>query len=213
MTQLYIIRHGQNDWAYTKLAGRTRGVHLNDAGKAEADALVERLAPVKLKAIYASPLERTMETAKPLARAKGLKIIKNRDIVEVDYGDWQGITYKQMRRKKDWNMVQSTPSMARFPNGESIREAQARVVRGVERIVATHPKDNVALFTHADLVKLIIAYFVGMPLDMYQRLHVTPASISVLAMNRFGTRLLRWNDTGPFQPERKQKRKNRKKPK
>jgi probable phosphoglycerate mutase len=202
MTQLFIIRHGQNDWAYTKLAGRTPGVHLNAAGQAEAQALVERLTPVKFKAIYSSPLERTLETAQPLARAKGLEIIKTDDIIEVDYGDWQGKTYKQLGKKKDWAVVQFAPGLARFPNGESMREAQARVVQAVERIVAAHPKEVIALFTHADLIKMIIAYFIGLPLDMFQRLHVAPASISILSMQRFGARLVRFNDTGPFREER-----------
>lgn len=209
MTQLFVIRHGQNDWAYTKLAGRTPGVHLNAAGKAEAEALVERLAPVKFKAIYCSPLERTLETAQPLAHSKGLEIIKTKEIVEVDYGDWQGKSYKQLGKKKEWAVVQFAPGVARFPNGESIHEAQARAVGAVERIVAAHPKDNVALFTHADLVKMLIAYFIGLPLDMFQRLHVAPASISVLSMQRFGARLVRFNDTGPFKEE-KPRRKSKK---
>jgi probable phosphoglycerate mutase len=199
MTQVFLIRHGHNDWADKKLAGWTPGVHLNEMGRQQATALVERLLPVQFEAIFSSPLERTLETAAPLARARGLKITRLRDIGEVDYGDWQGRSLKQLAKKKEWAVVQAAPSMMRFPNGESLREMQSRAVAAVERVVAAHPKGNVALFSHGDVIKAIVAHFIGMPLDAFQRLIVAPASVSVLGMGRFGARLLRLNDTGPFQ--------------
>jgi len=200
MTQLFLIRHGLNDWADKKLAGWTPGVHLNDAGRRQAEALIERLAPIDLEAIYSSPLERALETAVPLARARGLKVIRMRDLGEVRYGDWQGKSLGQLKKRKEWAIVQMAPSVMRFPNGESLREMQNRAVAGIERIVAAHPKGNVAAFSHGDVIKAIVAHFVGMPLDSFQRLIVAPASVTVLGMGRFGARLLRLNDTGPFTP-------------
>ena len=207
MTQLFLVRHGNTDWADKKLAGWTPGVHLNETGAKQAEALVERLAPIRFDAIYSSPLERTIETAAPLARARGLKVIKLFDIGEVRYGDWQGKSLSQLSKKKEWATVQLAPSMMRFPNGESIREMQSRAVAGIERIAAAHPKGTVALFSHADVIKAIVAHLIGMPLDTFQRLSIAPASVTVMVLGRFGARLLRLNDTGPFQPPSKDGRK------
>lgn len=207
MTLIFLIRHGHNDWADKKLAGWTPGVHLNPNGRKQAEALVERLESIPFEAVYSSPLERTLETAAPLARARGLKVNRQRDVGEVDYGDWQGKSLKQLSKKKEWTVVQVAPSMMRFPNGESLREMQNRAVAGVERIAAQHPKGTVAIFSHGDVIKAIVAHFIGMPLDAFQRLMIAPASVTVLSMGRFGARLLRLNDTGPFQPPSKNGRK------
>lgn len=207
MTLIFLIRHGHNDWADKKLAGWTPGVHLNSNGQKQAEALVERLESIPFEAVYSSPLERTLETAAPLARARGLKVNRQRDVGEVDYGDWQGKSLKQLSKKKEWTVVQVAPSMMRFPNGESLREMQNRAVAGVERIAAQHPKGTVAIFSHGDVIKAIVAHFIGMPLDAFQRLMIAPASVTVLSMGRFGARLLRLNDTGPFQPPSKNGRK------
>jgi len=199
MTQIFLIRHGQNDWADKRLAGWTPGVHLNATGKQQAEALVERLAPIKFHAIYSSPLERTLETAAPLAQARQLKVNRLRDLGEVDYGDWQGKTLKHLSKKKEWAIVQIAPSAMRFPNGESLREMQSRAIAGIERIATEHPKSTVAVFSHGDVIKAIVAHFIGMPLDTFQRLMIAPASVTILGMGRYGARLLRLNDTGPFQ--------------
>ncbi len=207
MTHVFLIRHAHNDWADKKLAGWTPGVRLNAIGTKQAEALVERLAPIQFDAIYSSPLERALETAAPLARARGLKVIALRDIGEVKYGDWQGKSLKQLARKKEWITVRLAPSLMRFPNGESLREMQSRAVASVERIAAAHPKGTVALFSHGDVIKAIVAHFIGMPLDTFQRLTIAPASVTVLGLGRFGAQLLRLNDTGPFQPPSKNGRK------
>lgn len=207
MTHLFLIRHGHNDWADKKLAGWIPGVHLDDTGQQQAQALVERLAPIKFDAIYSSPLERALETAEPLARARGLKVIKLPSIGEVRYGDWQGKAIRQLARKKEWAVVQHAPSMVRFPNGESLREMQARAIDAIERVGQTHPKGTVVLFSHGDVIKAIVAHLIGLPLDMFQRLMIAPASVTVLSLSRFGARLVRLNDTGPFQAPPKPLRK------
>jgi len=201
MTTLILIRHGHNDWADKKLAGWLPDVHLNELGRKQAQDLVERLKPIEIAAIYASPLDRTVETAQPLARARGLKINKVPHLGEVKYGDWQGQSLKVLAQKKEWKHVQAAPSTFTFPNGESFRELQNRAVAAVEKIAAAHADDTVALFSHGDVIKVIVAYYAGIALDNFQRIAVSPASISVITVGAFGARLGRLNDTGPLQPQ------------
>lgn len=198
MTLLFLVRHGHHDWLDKKLAGRTPEVHLSVAGRKQAEALVERLAPVPFEAVYSSPLERTMETASPLALARGLEIQPLAELCEVDYGCWQGMSLGRLYKKKEWTAVRFSPSAVRFPGGESLREMQNRAAGAVERMALAYPQGTVAGFSHGDVIKAIVAHFVGMPLDMFQRLVVAPASITVLSMGELGARLLRMNDTGPF---------------
>lgn len=208
MTQVFLIRHGQNDWADKKLAGWTPDVHLNEAGQKQAESLVERLAHVRFDAIFSSPLERTIETAAPLAQARGLVVERMRELGEVDFGEWQGESLKILAKKKEWVIVRIAPSAMRFPSGESLREMQSRAVSSIERIAAAHPKGTVAVFSHGDVIKAIVAHFVGMPLDMFQRLMIAPASVTVLSVGKFGGVLLRLNDTGPFLPPSRPSRKS-----
>ena len=198
MTRLLLIRHGHNDWADKKLAGRLPGVHLNDHGLKQAQELIERLAPLKIEAIYSSPLERAVETAQPLAKARGLRIFRMQGLLEVNYGDWTGRSLKVLSQKKDWRIVQIAPSAFRFPGGESLRETQHRAVATVEKIALAHPKETVALFSHGDVIKSIVAHFSGIALDNFQRIGISPASVSVIDLGPFGARINRLNDTGPF---------------
>ena len=136
MTTLILIRHGHTDWADKKLAGWLPDVHLNDLGRKQAEELPERLAAIEIAAIYSSPLERTLETAQPLAKARSLRIHKVNDLGEVKFGDWQGQTLKVLSNKKEWKIVQAAPSAFQFPGGESFRETQSRAVGAIEKIVA-----------------------------------------------------------------------------
>ena len=197
MTTIYLIRHGENEFVkQNKLAGWLPGVHLNEAGLAQARSLAQRMQNVKLNAVYASPLERTMQTAEPLAQAQGLDIQVHEGLGEMRIGSWQGQDLKALRRRKLWPVIQQTPSLARFPGGESFSEAQARVVDALEDFRQKHPgkKDAFVCVTHADVIKMAIAYYLGMPLDMFQRLAVAPASISSLHFDRRPT-LFSLNDT------------------
>ncbi len=195
MTTFYLIRHGENDLLGKRLPGWMPGVHLNERGRAQAQALARSLTEVSIAAVYTSPLERTVETAEPLARLKGLEIMTRPALGEVRPGRWQGQSLASLRRRKLWPVIQFTPSLARFPEGESFSEAQARVAVEMEEIRRRHAKDVVACFSHADIIKLAVAHFIGMPLDMFQRLSVAPASITVIAISDNHARLLRLNDT------------------
>lgn len=198
MTTLLLIRHAENDYVKKgRLAGWTPGVHLNDNGRQQAEAIVDRLKSVKLDAIYSSPLERAMETAAPLARARRLPIVKRPDLGEVQYGQWTGKSLKVLNRTRLWPVVQNRPSLMRFPEGESFLEVQLRATRELQRLCALHPKGAIAAVSHADVIKLAVAHFLGMHLDLFQRLHVHPASVTVLHVDERHAVLVKLNDTGP----------------
>ena len=209
MTVVLLVRHGETDAAGKRLTGWSRGVHLNARGREEALALVERLEGIQLDAIYTSPLERCRETAAPLARRRGLSITPRRGLLEVDYGEWTGRTISQLRRTRLWRVVQRSPSTVRFPDGESLLEVQARAVAELDEIAAEHPKATVAVVTHADVIKLLIAHLVGMHADHLQRLVVDPASVTVVAMNDGLARVVKMNDTGGLEALRPRTRARR----
>jgi probable phosphoglycerate mutase len=196
MTTLLLVRHGHTDTAGKRLTGWQRGIHLNERGRRQAETLVGRLEGVRIGALYSSPLERCRETAAPLARARSMPVRVRRGLLEVDYGEWSGRSLSQLRRTKLWRTVQHAPSSMTFPGGESLLGVQARAVAELGRIAAEHPRDVVAVFTHADVVRLALTHYAGMHLDELQRLVVDPASISVVALGAGVPRLVKVNDTG-----------------
>lgn len=196
MTTILLIRHATNDSVKAgNLAGRAKGVHLNDDGRAQAAALGERLAPAPLAQLYASPLERTMETAAEIARHHPqLKVVTHAEIGEVHYGDWQGKAISELQRRKMWDVVQEYPSRARFPNGETMHGVQVRIVNAIEALVRKHPNEMIALVFHADLIKMALAHYLGMHLDVFQRIVVSPASISTLQLGHSRPFIVSMND-------------------
>lgn len=207
-TTLLLIRHAVNDWVGKKLAGWTPGVHINGYGQQQAEALSQRLASQKIDAIYSSPLERTVETAEIIARPHGLPVRIVDGIGEVRYGDWTGQSFEEIgKRYADlWRTVQIFPSHARFPNGESIYEMQTRAVQALEAIVQAHPEETVAVVSHADVIKACIAHYLGLHLDLFQRLVISPASLSIVQVYPFGPRVQCVNDTSHVPPEPEEKK-------
>jgi probable phosphomutase (TIGR03848 family) len=198
MTLLYLIRHAENEQLKKgRLVGWKPGVHLNERGIMQAQALGKLLRKANFKAIYASPLERTMETARFIAKAQSLEVVAREGLGEIHFGTWQGYTFKALRRRKLWPVIQKTPSLAKFPKGESISGAQARIVGELDELRARHHQRKAAFacVSHADMIKLAVAHYIGLPLDMYQRLAVEPASITVLAIGESQIKLLSFNDT------------------
>ncbi len=196
MTTLLLIRHGENEYTKTgRLAGWTPGVQLNETGRKQAEQLAARLKDAPIAALYASPLERTLETAEPLARARSLTVQKCEGLGEVRYGRWQGQSLKRLQRQKLWRVVQMNPAAMVFPDGETLRAVQARAVDAVEAIVRAHPKVMVAAFSHGDVIKLLVAHYLGLPLDLFQRLHVGTASVTTLHLGSGSPALIRLNDT------------------
>lgn len=207
MTQILLIRHAVNDvMKAKKLAGRMPGVHLNDEGQQQAASVAERLRDLPIKAIYSSPLERTRETAAPLAAALGVEVITRDGLLEVEYGEWTDRPLEELSKLDVWRIVQIYPSGMRFPGGETMRAMQARVVDELEAIAQEHPRDIVAVFSHADVIKAALAHYLGIHFDLFQRISIDPASVSVVALTPFGPRVVRVNDNGPLklEPEKEQ---------
>lgn len=201
MTLLLLIRHGENDYVKTgKLAGRISGVHLNQRGQDQARALRDALLGTPISAVYASPLERAMETAQPISESHGLNIIQEPDLMDTNVGKWQGRSWKVLRLTKAWQVVQNAPSRFRFPEGESFPETQMRIVNVLERVLQKHnkPQETVAVVFHADPIKLAVAHFLGLPLDHFQRLGCDTGSLTALYVNGSGANLTKLNQRPPF---------------
>lgn len=151
---------------------------MGEEGAAAAQRTADRLAELSVRAVFTSPIERTLETARIVADRHGLQPTVEEGLVEMDFGSWTGRTLKSLRRTKLWGVVQNAPSRARFPEGESFVEAQARAVAAVERIASGAGRGTAVAVSHADVIKLILAYYLGQPLDLFQRLVIHPASAS-----------------------------------
>lgn len=195
MPIVLLIRHGENEYVKKgRLAGRLPGVNLNKDGRKQAKVLAESLVGIPISAVYSSPLERCMGTAKPIAEALGLRLVSRPGLIEIDFGDWQDKKLKGLQRHKLWRVVQGAPSRMRFPNGESFAEAQHRVCQELDALVVQHdPKDVLVCVSHSDVIKLAVAYFIGLPLDLFQRLYIAPASITALNFDEAGNHLLALN--------------------
>jgi probable phosphoglycerate mutase len=195
-----LVRHGETD--YNKkmvIAGRLPGVHLNKKGQHQAEALAEKLSALPIKAIYASPLERTMETAQPLAKALQLEAVPTPGLLETDCGEWQGQSVRKLRRLKIWRSLQGSPSSFCFPGGETVFECQHRMVKVLDDLRRQHsPADMVVCISHSDPIKMLVAHYLGMPLDHFQRLSISTASITVLQISENGSHLVMLNYNPEF---------------
>ena len=196
MATLLLVRHGHTDAAGKRLTGRAAGVHLTEGGQRQAERLVARLDGIRVDAIVSSPLERCRETAAPLAKARGRRVIVRRGWIEVGYGEWTGRSISQLRRTALWRRVMSTPSNVRFPGGESLLEVQARAVDAAFELAAEHPRGMVVVVSHADVIRLLVAQLAGMHADHLQRLSIDPGSITAVSLASGVPRLLTVNDTG-----------------
>ena len=184
-TVVLLVRHGPTPTTGKLLPGQARGLHLSDEGRRQAETLAQRIGRIpRLAAVYASSLERARETAAPIARARGLAVRVDRDLSDLDVGEWTGQSLKRVSRKPEWQLVQRHPSGFRFPGGESFTEMQARVTSALARIVARHPGGIVAVVSHADPIKAAVAHALGTHLDIFQRIAVAPCSITAIAYRR-----------------------------
>ncbi|MCX6511523.1 MAG: histidine phosphatase family protein [Actinobacteria bacterium] len=192
-----LVRHGKTPTTGTTLPGRAPGLHLSEEGLAQAGVAATRIAELKRapKAVYASPLERTRETAAPIAKALGLKVQRHRGLLECDFGTWTGKRLDQLSKKPEWTTVQRWPSGFRFPEGESFAEMASRSFEAVLEIAAAHRGQTVVAVSHADPIKAILANALGTPLDLFQRYVVSPCSISTIVVSSGGCHVLAVNQT------------------
>jgi broad specificity phosphatase PhoE len=184
-TTILLVRHGTNPKVGKGLTGWLPGVSLDDNGRRQAEALASSLSSCSLTAIYASPLERTIETAEPLSREKGIPIVCDPAFGEVRFGDWQGKDFAEIERDPVWRKFNDFRSGTRAPGGELMLETQARMVAGLLRIAAAHPGENVAVFSHADAIKTALCWILGIPLDFHSRLEILPASVTTVVISPF----------------------------
>lgn len=194
---MLFVRHGQTPTTGKKLPGRAPGLHLADKGIAQAQVAGERIAGLnKVAAVYASPMERTQETAAPIAKACKLRVRTHKGLIEADFGKWTGKDLSALRKLPEWTTVQRYPSGFRFPGGESFPEMQTRMTSAVGELVAKHPGETIVAVSHADTIKAAIADAAGTPLDLFQRIVVSPCSISAVMYTHSGPIVLSVNSTG-----------------
>lgn len=182
MTTFFLIRHGSNDYFTHTLVGRKPGVHLNDAGRSEADRLAARLSNEGIQTIFSSPLERCRETAEPLASKIGVKVQTAGELLEVDFGDWTGKTFAELDTLEQWKQWNYFRSGGRAGNGETMIEVQSRIVGLIQRLHREHPNGRIALFSHGDPLRAALIYFLGTSLEFIRRIELSPASTSILEL-------------------------------
>ena len=174
---------------------------MTDEGRRQAESAADGLAHVDFEAVYSSPIDRTMQTARAIAKRHDLPVRSKRGLGEIDYGKWTNRPLKALMKTKLWEQVLRAPSEVRFPDGESVREVQARALAALEGIVEEHPKGKVCCVSHGDVIKLIAAHYLGVHIDLYQRIVIGPASVSVISLARMGPRVIALNNS-PLAPER-----------
>jgi probable phosphoglycerate mutase len=195
-TRLVLARHAVTAQTGPLLSGRAPGIDLSEQGRGQAAALGERLAGLPVEAVYASPIERTTQTAQAVADHHGLAVLPLDGVLEADYGDWTGQKLADLAKTDLWKVVQRSPSRASFPSGESLASMQTRMVTALEAVVADHPGQLVVVVSHADPIKAAIAHYTGVHLDLFQRIVVSPASVTAFAFSGHGVAMLKCNDTG-----------------
>jgi probable phosphomutase (TIGR03848 family) len=193
MTTFYLIRHALNDYVGKALAGWLPGVHLNAEGRAQAARLAKKLAGVGFTHIYSSPLDRALETAEALAQSTGLSVQMREELGEARSGNWTGKTFAELDADPVWRTYNQFRSGTRVPGGELMIETQNRMVGEVIRLRETHPHGKIAVVSHADPIRALLAFFLGMPIDFYQRIEILPASFSILALEEWGPVVSRIN--------------------
>lgn len=181
-TTVLLVRHGLTATTGQVLPGRAPDLHLSDTGLAQAETAAERLSEWRPRpvALYVSPLERTRETAAPIATRLALRAKADRGLLECDFGTWTGQKLATLRKKPQWRQVQHAPSTFRFPEGESFAEMQLRMWSTLERLAAAHRRRTIVVVSHADPIKAALTYAQGVPLDLFQRTVISPCSVSAL---------------------------------
>jgi probable phosphoglycerate mutase len=193
-----LVRHGTTPTTGKMLPGRASGLHLAEKGRHQATVVAERIGAMEKwpTAIYASPLERTRETAAPIASALGLRVRTARGLIEADVGEWTEKSLSKLSKTKEWSTVQRWPTGFRFPGGESFADMSARSMSAILDLVGTHPGETIVAVSHADPIKAIVAAAAGVPLDLMQRLVISPCSVSALLFTSGGPAVLCVNSTG-----------------
>jgi broad specificity phosphatase PhoE len=181
-----------------RITGRQSGWHLNAAGREQAAGLAQKLSRVQIRAVYTSPLERAVETAAPIAESHSLRPRPLDALQEVHFGEWEGMSLDDLEQDPEWRRFNTYRSSVRAPGGELMLETQARMVAQLGCLRKHHPNDTVAIVSHADPLRSVIAYYLGISLDLLLRFEIGLASVSVLETDDWNSRVLCLNQTGAF---------------
>lgn len=193
MTVYHLLRHGEPS-VVGRLYGRLPGVGLSERGRTEIAMQAERLAAENIEAIYASPMQRTRETAVILADRLGLPIHHREDVIEIDYGEWTGLTFDDIRKDERWQLWSRSRGIATIPGGESWRQVQQRVVAALFDLRQAHPEGNVVIVSHGDVIKAALLFALGMPPDFYSRIEIAFAALSTIRLDGAGIRVAGVNE-------------------
>ena len=196
-TLVLLVRHGQTPTTGATLPGRAKGLHLAETGLAQAEAVATRIGVLhNVDAVYASPLERTRETAAPIAKAVGQRVRVDKGLLECEFGEWTGRKLSELNKLPEWQTVQRYPSGFRFPGGESFTEMAQRMVSTLDRLGAAHRGQTIVAVSHADPIKAAVANALGTHLDLFQRIVVSPCSVTAILQTPTGPIVLAVNSTG-----------------
>jgi probable phosphoglycerate mutase len=199
MTIFYLLRHGEHAVQGKICAGRMPGVVLSERGRGEAESAAGRLAGAGIAAIYASPMERTRQTAEIVGRQLSLPVSILDDLAELDFGEWTGLTFDDVRKDPRWPEWATHRSLSCIPGGETMRAVQRRAVEAIMTMRAEHPDDSVVVVSHGDVIRAALVFALGMPLDFYHRIEVATASLSTLRIDANGIRVIAINERVPAQ--------------
>ena len=194
MTKFFLIRHASCSGLGLTLWGRTAGITLDSKGELEAQRLVDRFKDVKLDAIYSSPMERALQTAEPLARSARLEVQVTQALNEIDFGEWTGKTFEELSSDDVWRLFNTRRSVTTIPGGESFLEVQNRIVKELNAIAGRHAEGRVAIVTHADVIRAAVVSFCAIPVDLIDRIEISPCSVSVVAIDEENVTLLTINN-------------------
>jgi probable phosphoglycerate mutase len=200
VTVFHLLRHGEHVLRGRVLAGRTPGVGLSAVGRAEIAAVADRLRAEKIEALYSSPLQRTRETAEILSERLDLPIQYREDVLELDFGEWTGLTFDAVRTDERWQVWRDCRSIATIPGGESMRQVQERTVKALFDLRQTHRDGRVLIVSHGDVIRAALLFALGMPLDFYSRIEVGLASINTIHIDNSGIRVLGVNERPRLEP-------------
>ncbi len=200
MTNFLLIRHAAHDYLGRAIAGRQPRIHLNDFGRQQAEQLATRLSELPIEAIYSSPLERAVETAEPVGRRFGLPIEIAEEFTELDFGEWTNCTFAELKADSQWRAFNSFRSCTAASGGELMCDVQARMLRKISELRGKH--QFVAIFGHGDPIRATIAHLLGVHLDMFQRIEIDPASVSLVELGDDWLRVRLLNASAEGEPLR-----------
>lgn len=194
-TTFFLVRHAAHDNLGGFLAGRSPGIRLGKAGRAQAERLAQRMTRESFDAIYASPRERTQETAAAISAACGIgPVVTAEALDEIDFGPWSGETFDGLNTDPAWRQWNSARSLSRTPGGEAMIDVQRRVVGLMETLAASNPGKRLILVSHGDVIKMAVSYVLGLPIDSWPRFEIDAASITILTTGDWGAKLLTLNE-------------------